>query len=34
MMTTVRPLATLKNMPLPPAPFCPSVMQIEPQWID
>ena len=24
----------LKNMPLPPAPFLSSVMQIEPQWID
>jgi acyl-CoA thioester hydrolase len=28
-------LATaLKDMPLPPAPFVSSVMQIEPQWID
>jgi acyl-CoA thioester hydrolase len=28
-------LATaLKDMPLPPAPFASSVMQIEPQWID
>ena len=25
---------TLKDMPLPPAPFLSSVMQIEPQWID
>jgi acyl-CoA thioester hydrolase len=24
----------LKDMPLPPAPFVSSVMQIEPQWID
>jgi acyl-CoA thioester hydrolase len=24
----------LKDMPLPPAPFLSSVMQIEPQWID
>ena len=26
--------SALKNMPLPPAPFLSSVMQIEPQWID
>src|SRR5215510_7089623 len=25
---------SLKDMPLPPAPFLSSVMQIEPQWID
>lgn len=25
---------TLEKMPLPPAPFLSSVMQIEPQWID
>ena len=25
---------SLKDMPLPPAPFRSSVMQIEPQWID
>ena len=24
----------LRDMPLPPAPFLSSVMQIEPQWID
>jgi acyl-CoA thioester hydrolase len=24
----------LKDMPLPPAPFLSSLMQIEPQWID
>jgi acyl-CoA thioester hydrolase len=26
--------SALKDMPLPPAPFLSSVMQIEPQWID
>src|SRR5215471_14043004 len=31
MMTTA---TALKDMPLPPAPFKSSVMQIEPQWID
>jgi acyl-CoA thioester hydrolase len=31
MMTTV---AAAKELPLPPAPFLSSVMQIEPQWID
>ena len=25
---------SLQDMPLPPAPFLSSVMQIEPQWID
>ena len=30
-MTTA---TALKDMPLPPAPFLSSVMQIEPQWID
>ena len=30
-MTTA---TALKDMPLPPAPFKSSVMQIEPQWID
>src|ERR1700761_981172 len=30
-MTTV---TRLKDMPLPPAPFLSSVMQLEPQWID
>jgi acyl-CoA thioester hydrolase len=30
-MTTV---AAARDMPLPPAPFLSSVMQIEPQWID
>jgi acyl-CoA thioester hydrolase len=30
-MTTAN---ALKDMPLPPAPFVSSVMQIEPQWID
>ena len=30
-MTTA---TALKNMPLPPAPFLSSVMQIDPQWID
>src|SRR3984885_13810341 len=30
MTTATRP----KDMPLPPAPFVSSVMQIEPQWID
>ena len=28
------PSDNLKDMPLPPAPFLSSVMQIEPQWID
>jgi acyl-CoA thioester hydrolase len=28
------PANALKDMPLPPAPFVSSVMQIEPQWID
>jgi acyl-CoA thioester hydrolase len=31
MMTTA---AATRDMPLPPAPFLSSVMQIEPQWID
>src|SRR6202012_3110317 len=31
MMTTA---TALKDLPLPPAPFQSSVMQIEPQWID
>jgi acyl-CoA thioester hydrolase len=26
--------ATINDLPLPPAPFLSSVMQIEPQWID
>jgi acyl-CoA thioester hydrolase len=30
-MTTA---SALKDMPLPPAPFLSSIMQIEPQWID
>ena len=30
-MTTA---TALKDMPLPPAPFLSSIMQIEPQWID
>src|SRR6266566_6735667 len=30
-MTTI---AAAKELPLPPAPFLSSVMQIEPQWID
>ena len=39
MMTTVAAAKDdlkdgLKEMPLPPAPFLSSVMQIEPQWID
>src|SRR4029450_4820153 len=35
MMTTVAASSdNLKDMPLPPAPFLSSVMQIEPQWID
>jgi acyl-CoA thioester hydrolase len=35
MMTTAAAARdSLKNMPLPPAPFLSSVMQIEPQWID
>jgi len=35
MMTSVAATAdSLKDMPLPPAPFLSSVMQIEPQWID
>ena len=35
MMTTVAAAKdNLKDMPLPPAPFLSSVMQIEPQWID
>jgi acyl-CoA thioester hydrolase len=35
MMTTVATAEdNLKDMPLPPAPFLSSVMQIEPQWID
>ena len=39
MMTTVAAAEDnlkdgLKDMPLPPAPFLSSVMQIEPQWID
>ena len=34
-MTTVAASEdSLKDMPLPPAPFLSSVMQIEPQWID
>ena len=35
MMTTAAAAKdNLKDMPLPPAPFLSSVMQIEPQWID
>ena len=35
MMTTAAAAGDrLNNMPLPPAPFLSSVMQIEPQWID
>ena len=36
MMTTATAANTTpdKDMPLPPAPFLSSVMQIEPQWID
>src|SRR3954468_16771089 len=35
MMTTTSAVRNaLKDMPLPPAPFLSSVLQIEPQWID
>src|SRR5881275_456083 len=34
MTTTSAVRNALKDMPLPPAPFLSSVMQIEPQWID
>ena len=34
MMTTGAATNSLQDMPLPPAPFLSSVMQIEPQWID
>ena len=33
-MTTAAARENLKNLPLPPAPFLSSIMQIEPQWID
>jgi acyl-CoA thioester hydrolase len=34
MTTATAANISLKDMPLPPAPFLSSVMQIEPQWID
>jgi acyl-CoA thioester hydrolase len=34
MMTSVAAAEDIRDMPLPPAPFLSSVMQIEPQWID
>jgi len=34
MTTAAAAKDNLKDMPLPPAPFLSSVMQIEPQWID
>jgi acyl-CoA thioester hydrolase len=34
MTTATAAKDTLQDMPLPPAPFLSSVMQIEPQWID
>src|SRR5437588_7110029 len=34
MGSTMTTASALKDMPLPPAPFLSSVMQIEPQWID
>src|ERR1700681_3231285 len=34
MMTTVAAAQDIRDLPLPPAPFLSSVMQIEPQWID